>query len=303
MRKQDDLTGWMMAGKPDSPAAQGVKTNAAWRVRVSATIQVGEATSAVELLAERSGLPKARIKDAMIKGEVWLTKLRGPRRRLRRATTMLKVGDRIELYYDADLLRRVVPTARLLADERRYSVWVKPAGLLAQGNDYGDHCALLRIAETYFKPPRAAYLVHRLDREAQGLMLIAHDASAAAGLSRLFQEQRIDKRCRVRARGRLSQERGTIELPLDDKTALTHYRVTAYDQPSDTSTLAVTLATGRLHQIRRHFALIGHPVLGDPKYGAGNKNPEGLQLTATAWHFHCPFSGRDMYYEWVEALA
>ncbi len=292
-----------MTARHDRQAALGVITNTACRTRVSASIQAGEATSAVELLAARSGLPKARINEAMIKGAVWHSKPRGPRRRLRRATTVLKVGERIELFCDAELLRRVAPSARLLADGRRYSAWVKPAGLLAQGNDYGDHCALLRIAETHFQPPRAAYLVHRLDRETQGLMLIAHDGSAAAGLSKLFQEHRIDRRYRVRVRGRLSQERGTIELPLDDKAALMHYCVTAYDLPSDISTLAVTLATGRLHQIRRHFALIGHPVLGDPKYGASNKYPEGLQLTATAWHFHCPFSERDMDYEWIEAIA
>ncbi len=276
---------------------------AALRLRVTATVQEGDAVRAVDLLAARSGLSKARIKEAMIKGAVWLSRPRGPRRRLRRATKVLKVGERVELYYDENLLRGRPPAPRLLADEGRYSVWIKPAGLLAQGSDYGDHCALLRIVETYFQPPRPAYLVHRLDREAQGLMLMAHDPQAAARLSRLFEARDIEKRYRVRVRGKFSQPHDSIDCPLDDKAALTHYQVTDYDAERDISTVDVTLATGRLHQIRRHFALIGHPVMGDSKYGSGNTDKHGLQLVATGLRFSCPFSGRECEYTWNESGA
>jgi tRNA pseudouridine32 synthase/23S rRNA pseudouridine746 synthase len=50
------------------------------------------------------------------------------------------------------------------------------------------------------------------------------------------------------------------------------------------------MGSGRKHQIRRHFDMIGHPVMGDPRYGKGNKNAEGLQLLATSLKFKCPFT-------------
>jgi len=56
----------------------------------------------------------------------------------------------------------------------------------------------------------------------------------------------------------------------------------------------VQIRTGRLHQIRRHFDLIGHPVMGDPRYGTGNKNKEGLQLEADQLRFICPFAKREV---------
>ncbi len=260
------------------------------------TIANASAQNACDYLAEHSGLSKGRVKDAMSKGAVWLAKKGGKRRRLRRATTALETGDRIEFYYDEALLALKPAAARCVDDRVRYSVWVKPAGLLAQGTDYGDHCALMRVAESHFRPVRPVFLVHRLDREAAGLMLIAHDRQAAAQLSALFSDSRIDKRYRIKVRGAVREKQGEIKLPLDGKSALTRYTVVDYDAAADAATLDVAIETGRLHQIRRHFAMIGHPVLGDPKYGAGNKNSEGMQLTAVGLRFRCPFSGRDMDY-------
>jgi tRNA pseudouridine32 synthase/23S rRNA pseudouridine746 synthase len=175
-------------------------------------------------------------------------------------------------------------------------VWFKPPGLMAQGTAYGDHCALLRQVESHFHPRRPAFLVHRLDREVAGLMLVAHDGRAAARLSALFREHRITKLYRVRVRGEMQPQAGKIDLPLDGKAALTRYTVIAYDRAAHSTTLEVDIATGRLHQIRRHFAMIGHGVMGDPRYGTGNKNRSGLQLEAAGLRFRCPFSGADMAY-------
>src|SRR3569833_2109285 len=193
--------------------------------------------------------------------------------------------------------RAAAAAAQLIDDRRRYSVWCKPARVMAQGTDYGDHCSLLRQAELHFKPARAAYPVHRLDRVASGLMLVAHDAEAAARLSALFRDNQIEKLYGVRVRGAAPQERGTIDLPLDDKPALTHYIVRDYDGTHDISTLEVRIESGRLHQIRRHLALIDLPVLGDPRYGTGNKNTEGLQLQAISLEFICPYSGEKRSYQ------
>jgi tRNA pseudouridine32 synthase/23S rRNA pseudouridine746 synthase len=251
--------------------------------------------SAIELLAGASGLSRARLKDAMNKGAVWRQGPRGARKRLRRATTRLQRGDLLSLYYDPKLLERQAPEPLCVLDQRRYSVWDKPAGMMSQGNEYGDHCSLLRHAERHFTPPREVFLVHRLDREASGLVLLAHDKKAAALFSALFQGKQVYKRYRVEVLGDLSNPGdGRIEAPLDGKPAQTRYRCVAYDAARHASLLDVEIETGRLHQVRRHLDSIGHPVLGDPRYGSGNKNTSGMCLRAVELRFPCPVTRREM---------
>lgn len=244
----------------------------------------------IDFLHLHSGLSKQQLKDAANKGAVLLRR-DGAVKRLRRAKAELRDGDRIELHYDREILALSPPSARCVDDRRGYSVWFKPAGMLAQGNEYGDHCALLRVAETAWQPPRPVWLIHRLDREACGLMVVAHTKSAAAQLSRQFQHNQVCKRYRVQVRGDLSARQGPegrIDRPLDGKPALSEYRVESYAADNDISTLTVEINTGRLHQIRRHLAAIGHPVIGDPRYGSGNKDAGGLRLAAVGLAFQCP---------------
>jgi tRNA pseudouridine32 synthase/23S rRNA pseudouridine746 synthase len=165
----------------------------------------------------------------MNKGAVWIKKKSGGMKRLRRASASLLQGDRIEIYYDSELLSLKPPEARCLSDQQHYSVWHKPAGLLAQGTNYGDHCSLMRQAELYFRSSREIFLVHRLDREASGVMVLAHSKDAAAKLSGLFQKNLVIKRYRIEVPGNLGERglHGTIELPLDGKASFTEYDVTA----------------------------------------------------------------------------
>ncbi len=255
-------------------------------------IDVESPGTACDLLAEKSGLSKGRIKDAMNKGAVWLKGKRGGMKRLRRVTTRLRQGSHIELYYDKDILSCAPPGAKCLEDRIAYSAWHKPAGLMSQGTKYGDHCSLLRQAELFFSPPRETFLVHRLDREVSGVMLIAHTKEAAAALSELFAKNLIVKKYRAEVLGIIGETggRGMIELPLDGKAAVTEYRVLSNDPEKNTSTVEIIIKTGRLHQIRRHFDMIGHPAMGDPKYGKGNKNVEGMKLSAVSLEFLCPVS-------------
>ncbi|WP_432698290.1 RluA family pseudouridine synthase [Marinobacterium sp. YM272] len=255
---------------------------------------------AVDYLAEGSGLPKQRIKDAMTKGAVWLRRGRN-RKRLRKATEVLKKDDQLVLFYDAELLSRTADAPICLHDARAYSVWFKPAGILSQGNDYGDHLSLLRIAEQQLEPKRAAFPVHRLDRETAGLVLIAHKAGIAAQLSALFRDNQVDKIYRTRVLG-YTPDAGSVDARLDGKRAHTRYRRLAFDAVANMSELEVQIDTGRTHQIRRHLAGIDHPVIGDPRYGQGNKHPAGLQLWALGLSFTCPLSRQKASFELSEAF-
>ena len=165
---------------------------------------------------------------------------------------------------------------------------------MTQGTSYGDHCSRLRGVELFFKNKRKVFLIHRLDREASGIVLVAHDKGSAGKLSRLFQDRSIVKHYHAQLLGNLarSKQEDTIQIPLDGKTAITDYNAVSYDPPSNTTLVEVVIQTGRKHQIRRHFEMIGFPVMGDPRYGEDNKNTEGIKLTATALEFRCPFSGR-----------
>jgi tRNA pseudouridine32 synthase/23S rRNA pseudouridine746 synthase len=268
------------------------------------TVTPGDPTTACEFLAECTALSKRRIKDAMGKGAVWLKKKKGKHQRSRRATTGLRPGDIISIYYDEALLGKHPTVPELISDQKRYSVWVKPAGLMTQGTKYGDHCSLLRQVEDHFKTKRKVYLIHRLDREAAGLVLIAHDKTAAGRLSRLFQTRQIIKRYTARVRGNLTggPPTNTIDSILDGKQTATEFSVSGYDPATRTSRVEIVIRTGRKHQIRRHFEMIGHPVMGDPRYGKDNKNKEGMQLAATALEFSCPFKNERRVFKYRAGL-
>lgn len=250
--------------------------------------------SAIDLLVSAvPELSKGRLKDAMSKGAVQLQAK--PVKRIRRAQLMLNVGNTLLLHYDADILQRSCAVAELILDEKDYSVWFKPAGMLSQGNEWGDHLSLLRAAEQHFTPLRQVFLLHRLDREASGLVMLAHTKKAAAALSQLIANQQITKQYLVRVKGQLShelQQLGVVTQPLDNKPCESCFSVMAYDAITDTSWLNVDLITGRKHQIRRHFAALEHPVMGDPQYGRNNKNVEGLALQAVSLSFSCPLRRR-----------
>jgi tRNA pseudouridine32 synthase/23S rRNA pseudouridine746 synthase len=258
---------------------------------IKQTVKQAYSGTAADFLAEQSGLSKGRVKDAMNKGAVWIKKNRGKMQRTRRASVPLHPGDRVEMYYDERLLSRKPPAAHCLHDMKHYSVWHKPPGMMSQGTKFGDHCSLLRQAELFFSPRREVYPVHRLDREVPGVMLIAHSQKTAAALSAVFQKHEIEKEYLAGVIGDLRQEgrSGKIDLSLNGKPAITKFKTLSYDQERNVSVVKVFMKTGRYHQIRRHFHMIGHPVLGDPRYGRGNKNSEGIQLSAVALRFHCPF--------------
>lgn len=261
------------------------------QIDVVLEVEADDSLIAIDFLVDNIELSKSRLKDMMNKGAVWHVDGKNHRRRLRRAMTDLSVGDRLEVFYDDELLAIRPPLPRLIADHLQYSVWDKPPGLLSQGTDWGDHASVLRLVELYFKPRRDVFLVHRLDREASGLIIIAHARKAAAQLSALFADGKaITKRYRVEVLGD-APDSGEIDTPIEGQSARTRFSKVRYEAHPNRSTLDVWIETGRKHQIRRHMDSIGFPVMGDPRYGVGNKNNEGMRLKAVELSFDCPITG------------
>lgn len=253
--------------------------------------------NAVDLLQQASGLAKQRIKFAMTQGAVWLTRA-DHTQRLRRAKRKLREGDELHLYYDEDVLAEIPPEPELVADVGDYSVWNKPYGLRSQGSKWGDHCTVVRWAERHLRPERPAFTVHRLDRAANGLILVAHSRSMAAALSKIFQSRKVEKRYLAYVTGDMSDQPNPlrIEEPIDDRNAVSEVTFEEANADKTQSLVEVRIETGRKHQIRRHLADLGYPVIGDRLYGTGEEDGVDLQLTAYLLAFRCPVSGEKVEY-------
>jgi len=262
---------------------------------------------AVASLQRATGLSRQRIKLAMTQGAVWITRGRNTQR-LRRAKRTLRVGDEVHLYYDAQILAEEPAEATLIADVGGYSVWRKPYGLRSQGSKWGDHCTVGRWAERHLKPERPAFTVHRLDRAANGLILVAHSKHIAGQLSVLFSKRAVEKRYLVVVSGDFSEQPDPlgVEQSLDDKAAISEFSLRRISNDGERSLLDVRIETGRKHQIRRHLAELGYAVIGDRLYGHGEQDEMDLQLTAYMLAFHCPIADERVEYrltnEWLPAL-
>jgi tRNA pseudouridine32 synthase/23S rRNA pseudouridine746 synthase len=247
------------------------------------------------VLAAASGLSKGRIKSAMNGGAVWLSRA-GHTRRLRRVDTPLQVGDELHLYYDERVLSQVVAPATLVADEGAFSVWYKPCAMLSQGSKWGDHTTINRWVERHLQPQRPAFITHRLDRAATGLMVLAHSRNTAAELARLFRERAVEKRYRAVVHGEFPEQL-VMQQPLDERNARSSGRRLEYRPEVDLSLVEMTIETGRKHQIRRHLSAAGFPIVGDRLYGRGmgEKEPD-LRLVSCYLSFVSPEDGEKKIY-------
>ncbi len=152
-------------------------------------------------------------------------------------------------------------------------------------------------------------LVHRLDRDTSGLLVVAKSRAAQADLSEQFQTRAVAKTYLVLVKGKLSPESGIIEANIGrdprhrqrmavvagGREARTGYRVVRYIR--DDSLLEIKPETGRTHQIRVHLAAIGHPVVGDATYGVKSPYLGRQFLHASRLGFRLPSTGRYVEFE------
>jgi len=190
----------------------------------------------------------------------------------------------------------------------------KPAGLLTQPDRNTDESLIDQtrqwIKEKYNKPNNIFLgLVHRLDRNVSGVVLFARTSKAASRLSKQFREGTPKKHYRVIVLGKLKEEHTTLvhylrkekslratvfprETPTAKRSELSYEVINSLEKKS---LLEVSLSTGRFHQIRAQMAFIGHPIIGDVKYGAPEPLPnQEIALYAHKLVFSHPVSNEEI---------
>lgn len=186
-------------------------------------------------------------------------------------------------------------------EDEALAVIAKPAGLVVHpgaGNEHGTlvHGLLHRWPEiAAVGDPMRPGIVHRLDRDTSGLMVVALRADAYEVLVSALAAREVERRYLALVWGRVEPRRGVVDAPVGrsmrrptrmavtprGRDARTHYEVLEAFEDPVTAFLEVALETGRTHQIRVHLAAIGHPVVGDPAYG-GDRS--GLDLERPFLH-------------------
>lgn len=247
-----------------------------------------------QLLASHTGLSQTKIKDAMQKGAVWLHRGKG-KKRLRRASKALKIGDRLELNYNKQIIEQQVPEPDLIYDAGDYSVWFKPYGLYCQGSRWGDGASIARWVEVNMAKltngaQHSVYLVHRLDRATSGLILLCHSKTAARLFSEYFAQGKMDKYYQAIVHGDFSQypQAYKVDEPVNGKPAISEFSF--IENKGGQSLVNIRLLTGRKHQIRQHLSGLGFPIIGDRLYGNEDNPDRDLQLQSVRLDFVCPFT-------------
>jgi len=202
---------------------------------------------------------------------------------------------------------------RVVFEDAAVIVVEKPTGLLTMATDTERTrtlYALLRAMANRKRPSEKIFIVHRLDREASGLLVFAKTIEAKERLQDQFKDHSAGRRYVAVVEGRVSPENFTIRSYLAEnsafrvystkksavgKLAVTHVRVMKANPK--VSLIEVRLETGRKHQIRVHLAERGHPIVGDKTYGSRSNPLQRLALHGAELEFRHPSTGRLMHFE------
>ena len=201
---------------------------------------------------------------------------------------------------------------KVLYEDNHLIAVYKPAGTLVQGDETGDVC-LMDLVKEYLKEkyqkPGAVFLglIHRLDRPVSGIVLFAKTSKGASRLSEQFRAHTVTKIYHALVEGNIEKKEGVLvhyivkdhgkntvavyDAPKGDaKYAELKYQVV--ESREENTVVEIELKTGRSHQIRSQFAHIGHPLLGDGKYGAQKEYKKGaIALAAVELQFDQPVTG------------
>lgn len=267
------------------------------------------------LSSQLSGFSRAQIQKLIAQGNVTVNN------RSAKSGLSLKTGDTVSIIIppmDADLpLPESIPL-NIVFEDNDVIVLDKPAGLTVHpAPSHARHTLVNALLAHYpglsqWGDTQRPGIVHRLDKDTSGLIIIAKNDSAYKNLTAQFKSRNVKKGYLVLVKGKLEPSRGIIEAPIgrhptqrkkmaiveEGKPSRTKYRVIKY---LDGFTLAeVTPETGRTHQIRVHLAAIGHPVVGDSVYGVKSDYVKRQFLHAYKLGFYLPAS--DDYREFVSDL-
>ncbi|HPX61429.1 MAG TPA: RluA family pseudouridine synthase [Deltaproteobacteria bacterium] len=201
----------------------------------------------------------------------------------------------------------------ILYEDRDIIVVEKPCGLLTIGTNRDKSRTVHTILNEYVRKGdhrsrNRVYIVHRLDRETSGILILAKNEAAKMHLQEHWQE--TDKRYLTVVHGTLGEKNGMISSYLAENSAfrvystgdpalgkLSHTEYAVIKEARGFSLLEIHLLTGRKHQIRVHLSEKNHPVVGDSKYGKGNDAHGTLALHARSISFKHPVSGKQLNFE------
>ena len=260
-------------------------------------------------LAERLEHSRTQIQDWIKTGSVFINGS------ATRASHLLEPGDSVEIEIpdpeSETVAPEIIPLEILFEDNSIIAV-NKPSGMViypAAGHNSGTlingllaHCSLAHIGA-----PRRPGVVHRLDAGTSGVIVVAKTDSAYHHLVDQFKKSEVFKKYLALVQGRIAEDEGLIDAPLgrdpndyqrmkvvkSGKPAVTEFRV--LKKFKHQTLVEAYPKTGRTHQIRVHFQAIGHPVVGDEKYGREPVNPVNkVRLHLHAWElkFWHPVTGQ-----------
>jgi 23S rRNA pseudouridine955/2504/2580 synthase len=195
-----------------------------------------------------------------------------------KADDLIRAGDRIQFYIPFEpnavtaMPGKSFPEINIVFEDDSLLVISKPAGLAVnEGRTVSKRDSVLGILEAQYRNRGIKpQLVHRLDKDTSGLLLVAKNRQTASELESSFETGKVDKEYLCLVVGRLPMNQGNIDFPLPGRNskpvrALTRFRVVK--RFSEVTFVRVVIETGRLHQIRLHFAKLGYPVVMDDQHG------------------------------------